>query len=202
MLIMAFGLATAACMAPPAPSPDDRTAGASPTGGASTASGQPSHALQTSRPTQTGGEATASPAGTPNPPSAPPGEDVFIALVELASEDPSPGGTFVVLASDAEVSLDLGCWRLRTSRGELVIESGSRIPAGGGLRLLFDRGDVANPDRIELRDAGGRVVDATPQLHDTAGDDQLFGRTGDGWTLGRPPLPQPTEDGGFSPDGC
>jgi hypothetical protein len=147
---------------------------------------------------------------TPASQSAPPiassgvGSDVLIALVELAAEDPSPGGTYIVIENPGVTPADIGCWRLSTTtREDLRIPAGSTVPAGGGLRLFFDRGAVANPDRLELRDKTDRVVDATPVLHDTAGDDQLFGRVGGQWVLDRPPLPRPLVDGGFiGPAGC
>jgi hypothetical protein len=193
---------------PPVPSPD----GPAPTGTSSSTNGaEPTDGPTDGTTPEPGTSAPASPIGTPTAspleptgqPSGPPGLEAYIALVELASEDPGPGGTFVILANDGAAPADVGCWRLVTSRrDDLTIASGTQVPAGGGLRLFFDRGDVANPDRLELRDETGRVIDATPELHDTAGDDRLFGRTGDRWTLGRPALPQPVIDVGFDPTGC
>ncbi len=136
--------------------------------------------------------------------SATPSGDVFIGLVELMAEDPSLGGTYVVIVDRDARPADIGCWRLLTAtREDLRIPAGSTVPAGGGLRLFFDRGAVANPDRLELRDNEGRVIDATPVLDDKAADDQLFGRVGGEWVLGRPPLPSPLVDGGvIGPGGC
>ncbi len=129
---------------------------------------------------------------------------MFIGLVELAAEDPSPGGTYIVIENGGATPADIGCWRLSTTtREDLRIPAGSTVPAGGGLRLFFERGAVANPDRLELRDTEGRVIDTTPVLNDSAGDDQLFGRVGGEWVLGRPPLPRPLVDGGvIGPGGC
>ena len=129
---------------------------------------------------------------------------VFITLVELAAEDPSPGGTFIVIENRGATPADIGCWRLSTTtREDLRIPAGSTVPAGKGLRLFFERGAVANPDRLELRDDTGHVIDGTTVLDDTAADDQLFGRVGDGWVFGRPPLASPLVDGGFiGPGGC
>jgi len=146
------------------------------------------------------------PASTPSNAgaSATPTGDVFIGLVELAAEDPSPGGTYIAIENRSATPADIGCWRLSTTtREDLRILAGSTVPAGGALRLFFERGDVANPDRLELRDNTGRVVDATPVLDDNAADDQLFGRVGGEWVLGRPPLPSPLVDGGvIGPGGC
>jgi hypothetical protein len=148
--------------------------------------------------------ATASAASTPSGSSPAAHGAVFIGLVELAAEDPSPGGTYIVIENEGATPADIGCWRLSTTtREDLRIPTGSSVPAGGALRLLFDRGAVANPDRLELRDSTGRVIDATPDLEDSAGDDQLFSRVGDEWVLGRPSLPSPLVDGGsIGPGGC
>lgn len=121
--------------------------------------------------------------------------DVRLRAVELAAEDPMPGGTFVVIENRGAKRVSVGCWRVRTRRAELAIRPPAAVPAGGALRLLFDRGEVGNPDRIRLLTAAGRLADATPVLHDTQGDDRLFGRGADGWTLGRPTLPARTVDG-------
>jgi hypothetical protein len=125
-------------------------------------------------------------------------------LVELAAEDPSPGGIYVVIENRGASSADVGCWRLTTmTREDLRVPAGSTVPAGGGLRLFFERGAVANPERLELRDREGRAIDVTALLDDTAGDDQVFSRVRGGWVLGRPPLPDPLVDGGFlRPIGC
>ena len=123
--------------------------------------------------------------------------------VELAGEDPSPGGTYVIVSNVDASPADIGCWGIRTSLADLTIATGTEVPAGGAVRFLFDRGQVDNPDAIQLLDDTGLAIDATPLLHDTAGDDQLFSRSDSGWTLGRAPLPSPLIDGGFqNPDGC
>jgi hypothetical protein len=139
-----------------------------------------------------------SPAGSTPGGASTPGGQVFIAMVELGPEDPSPGGTFVVIENRGPGSVDLGCWLIWTNAGnELVIGGPAVIPGGGGLRLMFARGDVSNPDRVQLRDPAGRQVDATPLLNDTASDDRLFGRTDGQWVLGRPALPRPLIEGAF-----
>ena len=153
--------------------------------------------------------ATATPEASPtasSPPEASPSRlgNVFLKLVELAAEDPSPGGTFLVIQNDGATPADVGCWRLSTTtRDDLRIPPGSRVPAGKALRLFFERGAVANPDRLVLRDDAGTVIDGTPVLDDKAGDDQLFGRVGGEWVFGRPSLTSPLVDGGFiAPGGC
>lgn len=129
---------------------------------------------------------------------------VRLVAVELGAEDPSPGGTFVILANVGSESAELTCWRVRTSATDpkgLVIASPSRLGAGQALRLTFGRGQINDPDHVALLDKGGAVIDASPTLHDTAADDQLFARTGGIWRLGRPNLPQPLIDGRFAEAG-
>ncbi len=142
------------------------------------------------------------PAGPTGPAPTPVGSIGFTHL-ELAAEDPGPGGTYVIVGNAGSAPFDIGCWRVRTSLADLAVAGGTTVPPGGGVRFLFDRGQVDNPDQVELLDNAGRVMDGTPRLHDTAGDDQLFSRSGSGWTLGRAPLPGPLLDGGFqNPGGC
>jgi hypothetical protein len=117
------------------------------------------------------------------------GGSVRLRAVELAPEDPMPGGTFVLVENRGKGSVGLGCWRIRTNRAVLAIRAPAVLPAGAALRLFFDRGTVGNPDRIRLISRAGRLIDSTPALHDTKGDDRLFARTDDGWALGRAPFP-------------
>lgn len=117
------------------------------------------------------------------------GPSVRLRAVELAPEDPMPGGTFALVENRGRHPVGLGCWRIRTNRALLAIRSPAVLPAGVALRLFFDRGSVGNPDRIRLISRAGRLIDSTPTLHDTKGDDRLFARTDDGWALGRAPFP-------------
>jgi hypothetical protein len=200
--VVVVAVLSAAC-AQTAPSPSTASL-ATPIGSAA-----PSAATSpSSGPTATP-SATATPGASPTPTSSPeasPGRlgNVFLKLVELAAEDPSPGGTFLVIENDGATPADVGCWRLSTTtRDDLRIPPGSRVPAGKALRLFFERGAVANPDRLVLRDDAGTVIDGTPVLDDKAGDDQLFGRVGGEWVFGRPSLTSPLVDGGFiAPGGC
>jgi len=197
--LVALG-AVAVITGQPSLTPAPTTASAAPTisSGAS-ASSTPETSSSPSAPLASG----PAPTGSAAPPPASPVSLVFFTQVELASEDPSPGGTYVIVGTAGASPADIGCWRVRTSLAELAIAPGTEVPAGGGVRLLFDRGQVDNPDALQLLDDTGLVIDATPQLHDTAGDDQLFSRSDSGWTLGRAPLPSPLIDGGFqNPDGC
>jgi hypothetical protein len=122
---------------------------------------------------------------------------VRLRAVELAAEDPMPGGTYVIVENRGASRVGLGCWRIRTGKTTRTIKSPVLVPARAGLRLFFDRGDVRNPDRIALLNRAGRVVDTTPLLHDTKGDDRLFARVDGRWTLGRAPLPARVIEGGF-----
>lgn len=121
--------------------------------------------------------------------------DVRLRAVELAPEDPMPGGTFVIVENRGSERVGLGCWRVRTGRSVLTIRRPTVVPARSGLRLFFGRGEIGNPDRVSLISAAGRVVDTTPLLSDTEWDDKLFSRRGTGWALGRAPLPTSVIDG-------
>jgi hypothetical protein len=61
-------------------------------------------------------------------------------------------------------------------------------------------------DQLTLRDRSGHVVDSTPRLSDTAHDDRLWHRGGDGsWELGRGfEFPQRITDGrlAVAPSNC
>lgn len=122
---------------------------------------------------------------------------VRLRTVELGAEDPGPGGTYVIVENRTRSPVRIGCWRIRTGEGVRRIKSPAVVPAAGGLRLLFDRGDVGNPDRIALLNRAGRVVDTTPLLHDTRNDDRSFTRIEGRWALGRAPLPGHVVDGRF-----
>jgi len=125
------------------------------------------------------------------------GAVVRLRAIELAAEDPMPGGTYVILENRGRSRIGLGCWRIRTGEKTRTIRSPVVVPAGAGLRLFFDRGDVDNPDRIALLSRTGRVDDATPLLNDTKADDQLFARVDGRWRLGRAPLPARLIEGRF-----
>lgn len=115
-----------------------------------------------------------------------------------------PGGIYVIVENIGRGVVSLDCWRVRSDvvsgRG-LLITGPDEIAPGAGVKLAFDRGQVANPDRLELIDNRGTVVDRTNQLEDTAMDDQVFSRTDGRWALGRPPLPDPTIDGRLATSG-
>lgn len=116
-----------------------------------------------------------------------------------------PGGTFVLVENRGRARVGLGCWRIRTNKAVLAIRSPAVVPAGSALRLFFDRGTVGNPDRIRMVSRNGKVVDATPLLHDTKGDDRLFARADGVWALGRSPLPGRVLEGRlvkFASSGC
>ena len=185
------GAATSPASQPSAvPSPASSTAGASPA----------------ATPT-TGASGTAGSSGAASPSSgasatAPVAATVRIVAVELSPEDPMPGGTFAILGNTGSEPVSVDCWRIETAGGRTLTVSAPRpIPAGGGLRLLFDRGDVDDPDRLELLDAQGNVIDRTPLLRDGQADDRLLSPAGGAWQLGRPSLPTDLTDGSFDATG-
>jgi hypothetical protein len=125
------------------------------------------------------------------------GAVVRLRAVELAAEDPMPGGTYVIVENTGHSRVGLGCWRIRTGKTTRTIKSPMLLPAGAGLRLIFNRADVGNPDRIALLNRAGRVVDSTPLLNDTKGDDRYFARVDGRWALGRSSLPARVLEGRF-----
>jgi hypothetical protein len=123
----------------------------------------------------------------------------FLFAVELEAEDPMPGGQFVLVEDPSEASIDLGCWSLRLEAPEpaMFIPSGFSLPPRSTARLYAALPDVG---RIELVDPGGRVIDGTPQLSDSAHDDRIWFRTAGGWRFGRPDEPlQETVDATLLP---
>jgi hypothetical protein len=124
---------------------------------------------------------------------------VRLEMVELASEDPSPGGQFVVVRNGTSSPVDLRCWTLRsasTGTNARITEVPELAP-GAAARLFADRGVLGNGDTLRLLDRAGREADRTPQLTDRSSDDRLWSRdrTG-GWRFGRDPtVPAQIVDG-------
>jgi hypothetical protein len=55
---------------------------------------------------------------------------------------------------------------------------------------------LASRDTVTLVDQTGRIVDRTPELVDTAGDDQFwYVLQGEAWRFGRARLPETVSDG-------
>jgi hypothetical protein len=108
--------------------------------------------------------------------------------VELEAEDPMPGGQFVLVQNRADAAIDLSCWSLRLDGTEpaMVVPRTFSVPPGATARLYASLPDAG---RVELVDRDGRVIDATPQLSDTAHDDRIWFRTAGGWRFGRPDEP-------------
>lgn len=113
---------------------------------------------------------------------------VKLTAVELAPEDPLPGGQFVRVRNSGEKAAAIGCWRLRSRATGLTlyVEYGARLPAGRVAQLSGARAWLKAADRVTLLDAAGRVVARTPSLSDMAFDDRLWFRTAAGeWRFGR-----------------
>jgi len=113
---------------------------------------------------------------------------VELAAVELAPEDPMPGGQFARIRNSGDEVAAIGCWRLRSRATGLTmyVKLGVRLPAGRVAHLAGARAWLKSADRVTLLDATGRVVDRTPRLSDTAFDDRLWFRSPSGeWRFGR-----------------
>jgi hypothetical protein len=128
--------------------------------------------------------------------------------VELAPEDPSPGGQYVLLVNGSDKTVDVACWAVRStgsSRSARIVSAKPLVP-GVGIRLIPDTALFQSSDTLVLLDRQGRVVDRTPQLSDHAGDDQVWFRASSGtWSLGRAfTLPDQVVDGRLliGPDSC
>ena len=134
---------------------------------------------------------------SPVSPTAGP-QSVVIAAVELQFEDPSPGGQSVWLANRGTTEQDISCWRITAASSGMtgVVSEGSRLAPGRALRFSTPPRMLRSPDVVTLADRSGREVVRTPELSDTAGDDQFwYLLPGEPWRFGRARLPETTSDG-------
>jgi hypothetical protein len=106
--------------------------------------------------------------------------------VELQPEDPSVGGQFAVVANRTAVTLNLGCWRLRSSLATMTIAPPLRLRPGAVALLSPDRDWLRAVDHVQLVDPVGRRRTVTPELADRASDDRVWFRGATGsWHFGR-----------------
>jgi hypothetical protein len=109
-----------------------------------------------------------------------------LVAVELQPEDPLPGGQFAVVANKTTATVNLGCWRLRSSIATMTIAPPLRLRPGAIALLSPDHYWLRPVDRIRLVDAYSRGRDATPELADRASDDRVWFRDATGrWHFGR-----------------
>jgi hypothetical protein len=114
------------------------------------------------------------------PPSVP-----FVSALELAPEDPSPGGQFVWLYNPSAKAVNLGCYRLRSNRGTVVIKPNTLVPPKSTVTFAPPQAWLRSNDRVELVNRAGKVVNRTPLLHDDAGDGRFwFRRPATEWRFG------------------
>lgn len=121
-----------------------------------------------------------------------------IAAVELQFEDPSPGGQSVWLANRGTSEQDISCWGIRadSSGVTMFVAGGTRIAPGRALRFATPVRMLASPEVVVLLDRTGRVVARTPELKDSASDDQLwYLLPGESWQFGRSRLKETATDG-------
>lgn len=133
-------------------------------------------------------------------PATPPAPGaVYLAAVELAPEDPYPGGQIVLIVNGTGGSVDPRCWTVRSQasgRSARVLVD-KPLARGAYLRLLPEVVLFDSEDAVSLLDAGGHVLDRTPVLTDRAGDDRLWSREATGpWAFVRGfHLPDQVADG-------
>lgn len=113
---------------------------------------------------------------------------VRIIAVEVASEDRSPGGQYVLLFNGTSKVVDLACWTVRSESTGISahVSIGTAIPPGGAARLFPDDRLFGSADTIALSNRDGHQVDRTPRITDRTGDDQVWFRDQTGrWRFGR-----------------
>ena len=127
---------------------------------------------------------------------------VVIAAVELQFEDPSPGGQSVWIANRGMREQDISCWSIRanSSGATMFVSSGTRLAPGRAFRFATPVRMLASPEIVTLADRAGQVVARTPELKDSASDDQLwYLMPGQSWVFGRSRLPETAVDGRLVP---
>lgn len=131
--------------------------------------------------------------------AAPAWAEVVINEVDTNPPGDDVRGTneWVELYNSGPVSVDVGGWQIRSAALEkaLVLPAESVIESGGFATYKHEPAWFANRgDSVELLDAGGNVVDATPNLVDVANDPKTWQRIADGvdtdsaddWTADKP----------------
>ncbi len=108
-----------------------------------------------------------------------------IVAVELQNGDPSPGGQFVAVANRTRSTVNLGCWRLRSSSVTLTVAPPLRLRPGKVALLTPERAWLKAVDRVRLIGPKGHQRDATPRLADHAFDDRIWFKQGTRWRFGR-----------------
>lgn len=117
-----------------------------------------------------------------------------IVAVEVAPEDPAPGGQFLLVLNGTGQPVDMTCWAVRSAATGATarVSTPDKVPAAAALRLFPDRGLFGSPDTLRLSDRQGREIDRTPRITDRTGDDQVWFRDRNGgWRFGRQPAVPP-----------
>jgi len=123
---------------------------------------------------------------------------IVITAVELQFEDPSPGGQSVWLANRGMSDQDISCWEIRANSSgvTMFVATGTRLAPGRALRFATPVRMLTSPEVVVLLDRAGRVVARTPELKDSASDDQLwYLLPGESWQFGRSRLQEAATDG-------
>lgn len=127
---------------------------------------------------------------------------IVISAVELQFEDPMPGGQSVWLANRGAGEVDISCWAISAASSDVTtfVAAGTKLSPGRALRFITPPRMLRSMDVVTLKDRTGFVVTRTPELKDSAGDDQLWYLPPAGaWTFGRAKLPETASDGRAMP---
>jgi hypothetical protein len=109
----------------------------------------------------------------------------FVSALELAPEDPSPGGQFVWIYNPSVKTVNLGCYRLRSNRGTVVIKPSTLVPPQSTATFAPPQAWLRANDQVEVVNRAGKVVSKTPLLRDEAGDGRFwFKRPATEWRFG------------------
>ena len=102
------------------------------------------------------------------------------------------------LANRGLTEQDISCWRITSEAtgASAAVQEGTKIPPGRALRFATPTGMLRSTDSVTLADDRGHTIDHSPELTDSAGDDQLwYLLVGSPWQFGRGRLPETATDG-------
>jgi hypothetical protein len=113
---------------------------------------------------------------------------VVVSEVETNPDGADAGAEWIELVNEGEEVADLSLWTIRATHGapaELALPSGAQLAPGERLVVTFTDGQfLDNEDElVEVKDAFGRLRDATPALTDAADDARTWQRDGEAWTF-------------------
>ncbi len=124
---------------------------------------------------------------------------VLLAIVEIAPEDPSPGGQFLVLRNTGRAPVRLSCWSvLGQDPGLRLRVSDVTLAPGALVRLSSMQTIFRSPEQLVLRDTAHKLIDQSPRLVDNSADDRVWIHEAGAWRFGRTTYDGPVSDGQLS----